>query len=80
MEGSKFKQLSVSQERLVSQREELERQRKSLSKRRPLSGGPGGAGAGSRSSSPAQLGKCVKPQLARSVAALPTAQGASLPR
>ena len=79
VEGSKFKQLSVSQERLVSQREELERQRKSLSKRRPPSGGPGGAGAGGRSSSPAQLGKggFVKPQLARSVAALPTA---GLPR
>lgn len=66
MEGSRFKQLLASQERLGAQRDELEKQRKSLSKRRPPSGG---TAVGGRSSSPAQPAKSgfVKPQVARSV-------------
>ena len=71
VDGSKYKQLSESQERLGAQREELERQRKSLSKRRPPSGG---TAAGGRSSSPAQPGKTgfVKPQPARLLSSLPS--------
>ena len=63
MDGSKYKQLSVGQERLTAQREELERQRKALNKRRPPSGGTVVSG---RSSSPAQPGKTgfVKPAAA----------------
>ena len=63
VEGARYKELTGGQERLGQQREELERQRKSLSKRRPP--GPGAA-AGARSNSPAQLGKTgfAKPQVA----------------
>ena len=63
VEGSKYKELSASQERLSVQREELEKQRKILNKRKPPSGG-GTVTSGGRSS-PAQPGKTgfVKPQV-----------------
>ena len=63
VDGSKYKRLLSGQERLGGQREELEKQRKTLNKRRPPSGG--GVASG-RSSSPAQPSKTgfVKPQVA----------------
>ena len=69
VDGFQFKDLLQRQENIGSQREELEKQKKLLSKRRPGSGGGGGGGGGR--GSPAQPGKSkegfAKPQLARCV-------------